>query len=41
MSRKDSKIKTPFVLGAIIDLGNCLDLLDQKNLDLLKSHMKN
>jgi hypothetical protein len=36
MSRKDSKIKTPFVLGAIIDLGNCLDLLDQKNLDLLK-----
>jgi hypothetical protein len=36
MERKGSKIKNPFVLGAIIDLGNCLDLLDQKNLDLLK-----
>ncbi|MBU0632397.1 hypothetical protein KKA17_07120 [bacterium] len=37
MKRKNSKIKEPFVLGAIIDLGdNCLDLLDQKNLDLLK-----
>ncbi|QOG12477.1 hypothetical protein [Arcobacter sp. FWKO B] len=36
MKRKNSKIKKPFVLGAIIDLGNCLDLLNQKNLDLLK-----
>jgi hypothetical protein len=35
-TRKDSKIKKPFVLGAIIDLGNCLDLLDQKYLDFLK-----
>lgn len=35
-TRKDSKIKKPFVLCAIIDLGNCLDLLDQKNLDFLK-----
>jgi len=34
--RKDSKIKDPFVLGAIIDLRNCLDLLDQKYLDFLK-----
>ena len=34
--RKDSKIKKPFVLCSIIDLGNCLDLLDQKNLDFLK-----
>ncbi len=34
--RKNSKIKEPFVLGAIIDLGNCLDLLDQKYLNLLK-----
>lgn len=33
--RKDSKIKTPFVLGSIIDLGNCFDLLDQRNLDFL------
>lgn len=36
MKRSDTKIKEPFVLGAILDLGNCLDLLDQKNLDLLK-----
>lgn len=36
MKRAKSKIKEPFVLGAILDLGNCLDLLDQKNLDLLK-----
>jgi len=34
--RKDSTIKHPFVLGTIIDLGNCLDLLDQKYLDFLK-----
>ncbi len=33
--RADSKIKKPFVLGAMIDLGNCLDLLDQKHLDFL------
>lgn len=33
--RKDTKIKTPFVIGAIIDLGNCLDLLDKKSLDFL------
>jgi len=33
--RKDSNIKEPFVLGAMIDLGNCLDLLDQKYLDYL------
>lgn len=36
MKRAKSKIKEPFVLGAILDLGNCLDLLDQKNLYLLK-----
>lgn len=34
--RKKSKIKKPAVIGAIIDLGNCLDLLDYKNLELLK-----
>ena len=28
--RKGSTIKEPFVLGAVIELGNCLDLLDQK-----------
>lgn len=36
MKRKNSKIKEPFVLGTILDLGNCLDLLDQRYLDLLK-----
>lgn len=33
--RKDSSINKPFVIGAIIDLGECLDLLDQKWLDFL------
>lgn len=28
--------RKPFVLGAVIDLGNCLDLLVRENLDLLK-----
>jgi hypothetical protein len=35
--RKGSNIITPAVLGAVIDLGNCLDLLDYQNLQLLKS----
>lgn len=34
--RKHSTIKTPFVLGAVIELGNCLDLLDQKYNDFIK-----
>lgn len=34
--RKNSKIKKPFVIGAIIDLGNCLDLLDKRWLDFLR-----
>lgn len=33
--RANSSIKTPFVLGTILDLGNCLDLLDQKYIDYL------
>lgn len=33
--RKDSNIRKPFVIGAIIDLGECLDLLDQEWLDFL------
>ena len=33
--RRDSTIKKPFVLGVVLDLGNCLDLLDQKYLDFL------
>lgn len=34
--RRDSKIKKTFVLGAILDLGNCFDLLDQKYIEFLK-----
>jgi len=34
--RKNSTIKEPFVLGAIIELGNSLDLLDQKYINLLE-----
>ncbi len=33
---KKQKIKTPAVLGAIIDLGYCFDLLSSENLDQLK-----
>lgn len=33
--RDGSKIKKPFVLGAILDLKTCLDLLDQKWIDFL------
>jgi len=29
--------KKPFVLGAVIDLGNCLDLLVRENLNLLRN----
>jgi hypothetical protein len=33
--RDPQKIKKPFVLGTILDLKNCLDLLDQKNIDFI------
>lgn len=33
---KTNLIKEPAVLGAIIDLGHCLDLIDSKYLDILK-----
>ena len=32
-----SRIKTPFVIGAIIDPGNCLDLTEHESLDILKA----
>ena len=35
-TRKSSSIKTPAVIGAVIDLGNCLNLLDFENLKLVK-----
>lgn len=34
--RKDSVIKKPGVLGAYLNLGNCLDLTDSNSLQLLK-----
>ena len=34
--RKSSSIKTPAVIGAVINLGNCLNLFDSKNIQLLK-----
>ena len=40
--RKELKtIKTPFVVGAAIDLGNCLDLMARESLELLAESYKN
>tara|TARA_R110002126_G_scaffold385_1_gene2571 strand:- start:13244 stop:13858 length:615 start_codon:yes stop_codon:yes gene_type:complete len=33
---ENQKIERPAVLGAVLDLGYCLDLLDSKNLELMK-----
>jgi hypothetical protein len=38
--RKPGKVKNPAVLGAIIDLGNCLNLIDAEHLDLVKAAHK-
>jgi hypothetical protein len=38
--KKNGKVKTPAVLGAIIDLGNCLNLIDSEHLDLIKTAHK-
>ena len=35
-AKENKKIKNPCVLGAYIDLANCLDLLDSKYLNILK-----
>ncbi|MCO6026540.1 hypothetical protein NG821_11965 [Prevotella cerevisiae] len=35
--RKKSTIKEPAVVGAIIDLGNCLDLLEMNHIQVVKS----
>ena len=35
-NRCKERITRPFALGAIIDLGHCLDLLDSKNLQVVK-----
>lgn len=33
---KAGTLKEPAVIGAVIDLGRCLDLLDSRNIELLK-----
>ena len=38
--RQQSTVKKPFVIGAVIDLGVCLDLLDKKWLDFLQEAYK-
>jgi len=38
--RVKSIIKTPFVIGAIIDLGCCLNLLDARFIDVVKTGYK-
>lgn len=38
---KNSEVKTPAVIGAVIDLGNCLNLLDTGCIDLLKAEYEN
>lgn len=35
-ARKRRRVSAPAVVGAVIDLGNCLDLLARENLDLVR-----
>jgi hypothetical protein len=35
-AKKRGRIKEPAVIGAVIDLGNCLDLLSRENIDLVR-----
>ena len=35
---KRSKVKTPAVIGAVIDLGYCLNLLDSRYINIVKDH---
>lgn len=35
--KNKTRIKTPFVLGAIIELGNCLNLMEPTSLGIIKS----
>jgi hypothetical protein len=34
--QRQGKIKNPFVIGAVIDLRNCLDLMTRQDIELLK-----
>lgn len=35
--RNPSKVQIPAIIGAIIDLGNCLNLIDTEHLDLVRA----
>lgn len=35
-ARARGRIKNPAVIGAVIDLGNCLDLLNRENIELVR-----
>jgi hypothetical protein len=37
MARRGAKIKRPAVVGAIIDLGDCLDLMTQVGVDMVRA----
>ena len=37
----NKKIKTPFILGAIIELGNCFNLLDTKSINVISKSFIN
>jgi hypothetical protein len=36
VKRRNSKIKTPFVVGAVLDLGLCFDLTTKASIDMLR-----
>ena len=38
--RKSSSVKDPAVLGAVIDLGNCFDLMNRQSIPILESGYK-
>ncbi len=40
-SRPKSKITTPAVIGAVIDMGFCLDLMDHEHIQVVKSSYQN
>jgi hypothetical protein len=37
MKRSGSKIRTPAVIGAVVDLGNCLDLMSAVGIDMVRA----
>jgi four helix bundle protein len=40
LKKKAGTLTKPAVVGAVIDLGYCLDLLDSRNIDILKKSYK-